>query len=406
LEGWDRGASERELRILAQLGGVLASSDYDDAFAELAKLAVTEIADFFVVFLVGEGDMLQRVRSASRNESLGWCAEWMMQVRQDERHPEHPVWRVLAERQPVLLTLTPDVYERLAQSTQHLAALRAARPISSLTVPLLIGDRCVGVLGFSTTAQPLGQRDARLAEEIARRCALFVDNIRLQRMQRDALRARDELLGIVAHDLRGPVSSVRLQAHLVISGNSAAEMRTHGETILRITDRMIRLIDDLVDLSHLEAGRLAMRPARVQLQPLLDEVLAGWATRAASKQLELELATESDLPELMIDSTKMRHVFDNLIDNALEVTASGKITIGACRDGSSVRLWVADTGPGIAREDLSRAFERFWRGPSSRHKGVGIGLSIVHAIVVAHGGRAWIESEPGEGTRVSFTLPQ
>ncbi|HYO16277.1 MAG TPA: ATP-binding protein, partial [Thermoanaerobaculia bacterium] len=156
----------------------------------------------------------------------------------------------------------------------------------------------------------------------------------------------------------------------------------------------------------IEAGRLVLAPEPIDPADLIAEALEAHRAAAERKSRRLESAVPPDLPPVEGDRYRLLQVFANLVGNALKFTPlEGTVTVGADRLGTGeVRFFVADTGPGILEEDLPHLFEAYWTSPSHREPGSGLGLAISKRIVAAHGGRIWVESEPGVGSVFSFTL--
>jgi len=167
-----------------------------------------------------------------------------------------------------------------------------------------------------------------------------------------------------------------------------------------------RLVDDLRALAQAEAGKLRLEPESISLPDLLHGVVAGFDLQAETQGQTLILDLASHLPPVEADPQRVRQVVANLVSNALRhATGSGRVVVSAMGCGDEVEISVADDGPGIAAEDLPHVFDRFWRGGKTREEGSGLGLAIARELVRAHGGRIWVESEPGRGTAFRFTLP-
>jgi PAS domain S-box-containing protein len=231
---------------------------------------------------------------------------------------------------------------------------------------------------------------------------------RLDEELRRAIRSRDELLGIVAHDLRNPLSSIVMQASRLRRRGPEPERRSLRplEAIERAASRMRRLIQDLLDVTMLEAGRLSIERGRLAVEQLVSDVVEAQRALASAAALELRLDLAQDVPDVLADRDRLLQVFENLVGNALRLTGpGGRITIGAAPRGAEVLFRIADTGPGIPPEDAPHLFDRFWRGRKAGNRGAGLGLPIVKGIVEAHGGHVWFESAPGRGATFFFTIP-
>jgi signal transduction histidine kinase len=314
----------------------------------------------------------------------------------------------LATRRAVLIPEpSEEMIASLSQSQQHLRALRAAEIRSIVAAPLLAHGNLLGAIALisSHSSRMYGQSDVRLVEELARRAALSLENARLYRSARLAAQARDEILAIVAHDLRNPASTILMQTALLRYGAQPRPgARKPADVIERAATRMLRLIQDLLDETSIEAGRLSIEPTSIAPTQLVSDSLERQKPLTASASLELRPDLQAQLPEVWADRDRLLQVFENLIGNALKFTEpGGQITLGAAPRGTEVLFWVADTGRGIAAEDLPRLFDRFWQ--AQKRQGAGLGLPIVKGIIEAHHGRIWVESTPGKGTTFCFTIP-
>ena len=277
-----------------------------------------------------------------------------------------------------------------------------------MAIPLLAQGRLLGAITLlsSTPSRIYGPEDLRVAHELAQRAALAVDNARLYRAAQRAIQVRDEVLGIVAHDLRNPLSTILLEARLLRQRVTDVRARESGQAITEVATRMNRLIEDLLDVTRMEAGRLTVTPGRLSVAHLAMAAVDVQQPLATSTSLEIQLDVSPSLPDLWADRDRLLQVFDNLIGNAIKFTPpGGRITVGAELKQDDVLFYIRDTGPGIPREDQPHLFDRFWQARTEGRRGAGLGLPIVKAIVEAHGRRVWVESTPGHGTTVLFTIP-
>ena len=223
---------------------------------------------------------------------------------------------------------------------------------------------------------------------------------------RQAVRAREEVVAVVSHDLRNPLATMTSAAELLLEIDLPEERRReHLEAIARSGDRMSRLIRDLLDVARIEAGGLSVDPSPVSAEALLREAEEMAVPMAREQELTVERRTDGELPRVLADRDRVLQVFSNLVGNAVRFTPpGGTITLRARSDGDEVVWGVDDTGPGIPPEDRAHLFDRFWQVDRSDREGAGLGLAIVRGIAEAHGGRVWEEGEPGKGARFRFTL--
>jgi signal transduction histidine kinase len=269
--------------------------------------------------------------------------------------------------------------------------------------------RGVLTLAMAGSARPFAPAELPTMVEFARRAALAVDNAAHFRDSQQAARARERILAIVSHDLRNPLGTIRMTAQALIEAPSIAEERRRQQLtrIQGATDRMERLIEDLLDMARIDAGKgLSLRPEVHEVAPLVEEVGEVAAPRAAAKGIALRWAVAADLRPLWCDRQRIFQVLGNLISNALKFTPEGgEVELRAEPAGGGVVFVVADTGTGMDEKDVGRIFDPYWQASRTASLGTGLGLPIVKGIVQAHGGRIRVESRPGRGTTISFTLP-
>jgi PAS domain S-box-containing protein len=221
-----------------------------------------------------------------------------------------------------------------------------------------------------------------------------------------AIAARDDVLGYVAHDLRNPLGAITMLASLLEISLPGDKQRENLEAIFRAADQMDHLIQDLLDVSRIEAGRLRVEEEPLRVEALLAGVCEMLQGEARGKGLTLEIDGAADLPRVLADRHRIAQVLSNLLANAIKFTpGGGVVTLRAEQDGERVRISVADTGSGIAPEEIPHLFDRFWQARSNRRGGAGLGLVIAKGLVEAHGGTIRVESEVGIGSTFSFTLP-
>jgi len=230
-----------------------------------------------------------------------------------------------------------------------------------------------------------------------------------------ATRARDEMLGVVAHDLRNPLSTVKMCASALAAGASSGVMQgTAADQVRELTgviqtsaEWMERIIRDLLDVTALEAGRLSVHPVALPVEDVLDAVAAMYGPHAAEARIAMVVEAIGGPPPVRADVDRLLQAVGNLVSNAIRFTpAGGRVTVSArALDDAMVRFEVADTGTGIAPEQIPHLFDRFWQARAAIRAGAGLGLAIARGIAEAHGGRIDLHSVPGEGTRFWMDVP-
>ena len=252
----------------------------------------------------------------------------------------------------------------------------------------------------------LSDEDRKLLDLLARHAAAAVQRAVEEEMLRSSIASRDEVLSAVAHDLKNPVNIIAITANGMLGRTEGATARRPIERILRGVQRAERLLRDLLEISAIESGRLALDRRWVEPADLVLAALESQHGIAEGASVIVRSDVAPELPPVEADEERLMEVFENLIGNAVKFSgANGSVTVGALRRGGDLLFWVKDTGPGITSEELPRVFDRFWHAKKANRRGTGLGLSICKGIVEAHGGRIWLESTPGKGTTVSFTIP-
>jgi PAS domain S-box-containing protein len=408
----ERKRLEKEQQLLTEAGAVLAASlDYEQTLANLARLVVQNFADWSAVDVIDEEGRLSRLKVASADpDQAALCA--VLEQMPPDRDLPHLMRSVIESKRAIVVEqVTSEYIESLGLGPEHLQALLVTGVTSFVAVPLLIRGQPLGALflGSSTPSRVFGQGDLRLAEALADRAAIAIENARLYRASVHATQLRDQVLGIVAHDLRNPLSTILTQLWALRHHGPQPERRSlkPADVIERAAKHMNRLIQDLLDVAVMESGQLTIKRARLSARELIVGAVDMQRPLASSSSLELRVDVDRDVPYVWGDRDRLLQVFENLIGNAIKFTkAGGCITVGAASRDHEVIFRVADTGSGIAPEHLSHVFDRFWQATSANRQGAGLGLPITKGIVEAHGGRIWVESTPSRGTTFSFTIPK
>jgi PAS domain S-box-containing protein len=224
-----------------------------------------------------------------------------------------------------------------------------------------------------------------------------------------ALTVRDDVLRVVAHDLRNPLNAIMMQASALQREGPEPDRRNQQpkQLISRAAARMNQLIQDLLDVALVEAGQLPMSPTQLSVSDLVRDAVEMQQPSAAAEKLTLRVEINDGVREVWGDRKRLLQVFENLIGNAIKFTKpGGAIVVGAAPKGNDVVFSVTDTGVGIAADAAEHVFDHFWQAATSAKRlGAGLGLPITKGIVEAHGGTIWLESTPGHGSTFSFTMP-
>ncbi len=403
--------AEQRMQLLAESGQLLSLSlDLNVTLRAVARLVMPSLAQIALIDLVEDG-VIRRATAVHADP-----AQAALVARSLEYAPHlldsGPQAEVIRTGRTVERPVVDDAVIRSAgRGEEHVALIRSLGVSSAVIVPLPSGDDVLGALTLLRTGDhpAFDDGDRALAEELGRRAALAVHNARLYDSARRATRARDQMLGVVSHDLRNPIhtifmSSSFMQDILPVEGSEPA--REQARIIKRSAERANRLIGDLLDVTRIESGTLSLFRRPHDAIELCEEAFEAARLAAAERSITLvrEL-TDEPLP-VVADRDRVVQALGNLIGNALKFTpADGRVTIAAARDGNRVRLTVSDTGPGIPAAHLPRLFDQFWQGDSADRRGVGLGLSIVRGIALGHDGDVRVESAPGAGSSFSLLLP-
>ena len=292
---------------------------------------------------------------------------------------------------------------------------------SLLSVPLKSKGKLVGVLNVNNKKgkKIFTREDLQLLSALANEAAIAIDNSRLYEQLLSANerlkgldRLKSDFVASASHELRTPLATMHYFTSILLGnlgGNLTAPQREYLKLIEGNVDRLTRLIDNLLDLSRIEAGRLELKRERTDLNELILKSIESVRKKADEKRVSIQTALPADPFFLYIDQDRLTEVLINLLDNALKFSPEGKgIFVSVNQNHKKAAVSVRDQGAGIPREEQGRIFERFQQGsqrPLSRERGLGLGLAIAKEILTLHQGEIHVESSPGEGATFTFTLP-
>jgi signal transduction histidine kinase len=393
--------TEQTRRFLDHATRALTRSlDHHETLQQIAQLAVPELADWCVVDLLDDG-RIEHVAVVHANAEKRELANTYLQT-----HAAH----IDAGTQR---TLTTGQAQHAFEITDDmLAAAGVPRELgfrSWIGAPLVGVGEPLGVIHLimSDSGRRHTDADLEVAIELGQRAGIAVANARLYRNTQEAVRLRDNVLAIVSHDLRNPLGAIDLGATLLLQQfGSDTRARKHLEMIRRSAGHMEALINDLLDMASINAKKLTLAPAALDAGELLAEALDIQEPVALERGIRIMRDNELAGVVVRADRNRLRQVLGNLMGNALKFCRPGDVVFARGENGDGcVRFVVADTGPGIARDELSLIFDPYWSGRATANKGTGLGLFITRAIVEAHHGSIEVNSEAGKGAEFTVTLP-
>jgi len=412
-------AAQKRLAFLAGASHLLAASlDYETTLQSVAHLAVPTLADYCTVDMVESSGAVRRVALAHVDPDT---EEWLRGLSHGQPiDPEgnHPVAIVLRTGEPLLYPSLPGTGVPVwVQAAREQAPQLRIHFTTGLMVPLGTRAGTAGVITCLSTAErpPYGPADLSLMQDLARRCAMAIDNASLYREAREAISIRDEFLSVAAHELKTPMTSLRGYAQLLAREFERGEApnperaRRAATTIQVQSDKLARLVAQLLDISRIQSGKLAIERKPTDLSQLAREVID-----AAQTQLKLHTIVARLPRELIVDIDPLRieQVVTNLIDNAIKYSPEGgqiDVQLGRAAGSGMVRLAVRDHGVGVPPEHRAHIFDRFYQahagGPLTSMAGMGLGLYISRQIVELHGGEIGAEFPEDGGTRLIVRLP-
>jgi PAS domain S-box-containing protein len=420
----DEWRQEQGTRFLAAAGATLNRTlGLEETLTRVASLAVPALADWCGIHLQESADApVQLLTIAHQDPARAARALDLARHFPQDRSVAESASEVMKSGRPRLVPeVTRAHLEAHAVDAGHLSLLERMRVRSVMAVPLAARGRTFGLVTFVSTAESdrrFTPEDLALAEELARRASLAVENARLYHQAQQAVRLRDEFLSVASHELRTPLTPLSLKLgtlartlrHQPPEDPFTLQVKSAVEMGLKQVQKLAVLIGDLLDVSRITSGRLALNPEPVDLGALVRDVLARFQPQAAATGCALEAVLDEPLVGTW-DRMRLEQVVVNLVDNAMKYGAGRPVHLrlergGGAADGPYARLTVLDHGIGIPFEHQRRIFERFERAVSERHYGgLGLGLYITRTLVEAMGGSIRVESAPGEGACFTVELP-
>jgi len=404
--------SQKRTALLAEASRVLSTSfDYQTTLAALVRLAVPTLADYCALDILEGDSEFKRIGEAHVDPTKSNLIRQVGTFPRSALTAQHPLIRVMTTGYPVLeAEITPAFIRASFAEPAQRQMVEALGPRSFICVPLVSSGKILGALTLVTSGsgRRYDEADLSLAADMARRAAIVVEHARLFHEAQQATRARDDVLAVVAHDLRNPLNTVTMAISLMLENTppERVQERRQVEIVRRAADRMNRMIQDLLDVKRIESGRLAIDLQPEEVDVIINDMIEMLRPLAAGSSIILESNVPDGLPPVLADSARIQQVLSNLVGNAVKFTPrQGRITVCAEKLDGEVRFGVIDTGPGIPPEQVPHIFGQFWQASSSDRRGIGLGLAIAKGIVEADKGTIWVESHVGLGSTFYFTLP-
>ena len=403
----------RGAKLLSDASRALSSSlDYETTLESVAQLAVREMADWCAVDLVeADGQIRQAIVAHRDPDKVKWAKELRKRYPPEYDEPSGVGQVIRTGRAEFYRDIPDDVLAAAARDAGHLTILRELQIKSAQIVPMIARGRTLGALTLVSgeRGRNLIDADESLAVELATRAAIAIDNAQLYRAALSASESKSAFLASMSHELRTPLNAIIGYQSLLRDGLSGPVTDAQLSQLSRIrasADHLLSLIDEVLTFSRLDVGKEMVQREQVNLRPVISEAISMVAPVAAARGLKVR--DESTDAKLYTDSFKLRQILLNLLSNAVKFSDRGDIVVRSELDHDSVEISVADSGIGIAEQNLERVFDPFWQveqRSTRRAGGTGLGLSVSRSLARLLGGDIVVDSQLGEGSTFTAIIP-
>ncbi len=398
---------ERESLVAQAISTLSQTIDYQETIRGIVRVVVPALGDWAVLSLVSEEGQFQRTAGLHRDPHLQiYIDEFLRDFPPGEEDLE--VQKALRKGEGTLeVGMSESELASLGRNPRKTEIYHKLGTYSSIIIPLWSRDGVQGVLSISRGNQrpPFDELDFSLAKEIGRRAGTILDNTKLFQSTQKAVQARDEFLSIASHELKTPITSLRLQLEMMSRNAKMKEVEKPVKNAIRQVDRLTLLVNDLLDVGRLESGKMNYHIKVIYLSDLVNEVTEAILPQFTAHSTQLEVRSESN-PAVFVDSYRMEQALVNLLNNALKYGSGKPVIVSVSLKENLAQLTVMDHGMGIHENQISRIFDKFERGgKDSSIAGMGLGLFITHEIIKMFKGSIEVRSEVGEWTEFVITLP-
>ncbi len=402
-----------KIEFLADASKILASSlDYDKTLSNIAHLVVNSIADFCMIDLFNEKGELYRVaaRVSSSNKERRELAHQMFSYQADPRN-KGAIYDAARLGEAILVESLSKKWRELSRIPEERAIIRKLRMESLIFVPMESRNRMIGVLTLVLIGKGsnYNEKDVVLAQELASRAAVAVDNARLFLQSQEALKLRDLFISMAAHELRTPLTTISGYIQLLHSkfkGANTKEARWVDDLAYE-SSRLTKLVNELLEVNRIKTGQFEYSWTECSLNEVIRRAISDFRFTYPGHQIILQDRIVDGKDMVIGDFNKLLQLIINLLDNAAKFSSpESKIVIRLRSKVRHLYLSIKDHGKGISKKDLPEIFEKFQKGSDHTEEGIGLGLFLAKIITKAHRGKIKIYSKENMGTTVDIILPK